>query len=680
MTAAYSLRAVDRVLDALRSRQGEPRQRSGGSWSARCPAHDDHKPSLSVRQIEGQVLLYCHAGCSTVDVVAALGLAMRDLFDHAKGVTYRYPGGRIVRRTPDKRFWQQGDTADRSLYRLDRVAEAVAAGRTMYVVEGEKDVHALEAVGAVATTAPQGADGWPTVDPTPLAGATVVIVADDDEPGRRHAGQVRNSLAALQPPAKVSVVKAAEGKDAADHVAAGHGVEQFVALELAPAPARPRLKTIKASEVVERRVIYAWEGRIPIGSATLMPGEEGIGKTAVGIRLMADLTTGTLPGEFLGTLRNVVMMAPEDALDSVVKPRLREAGADLDRVTFVISRLEGEDEDSVILPRDLDLLTEVVRQIDAAFVWVDSLVTVLPDDLKSISYKDVNKAMKAISSWADAQRVAVVAPWHLNKQSGGDTAIRMMDSRAFRTAVRSLLLVVEDPEAPEGAAQGMVALDKVNAGPRGVPALRYKIRSARYTVAERDGDKPASCAVADWLGPVVGDGRAIARAALTPRIERPASAREWLTGYLAAHGEVLRTTVIEDGGKAGHKKTAVTDAAATIPVHSRDETGRQDGVPYRRSYWSLSPRARSSSSSPPSLDSRSNRSTRTTGETSGRTSRLVFPGQVQESGWSGSSVDGGNQTTGPDYLLARRSALIGKSREQIEAEGRALFEMYAPEI
>ncbi len=52
-----------------------------GQWIARCPAHDDHNPSLSIAQgDDGRVLLRCHAGCETAAVVAALGLAMRDLF------------------------------------------------------------------------------------------------------------------------------------------------------------------------------------------------------------------------------------------------------------------------------------------------------------------------------------------------------------------------------------------------------------------------------------------------------------------------------------------------------------------------------------------------------------------------------------------------------------------------
>lgn len=47
-------------------------RRSGKSWAARCPAHDDREPSLSICDSKGKVLVYCHAGCSQRDVIAAL--------------------------------------------------------------------------------------------------------------------------------------------------------------------------------------------------------------------------------------------------------------------------------------------------------------------------------------------------------------------------------------------------------------------------------------------------------------------------------------------------------------------------------------------------------------------------------------------------------------------------------
>lgn len=52
-----------------------------GKWSARCPAHQDRGPSLSVRELEdGRVLLHCFAGCSTDDVLVSLNMAFGDLF------------------------------------------------------------------------------------------------------------------------------------------------------------------------------------------------------------------------------------------------------------------------------------------------------------------------------------------------------------------------------------------------------------------------------------------------------------------------------------------------------------------------------------------------------------------------------------------------------------------------
>jgi hypothetical protein len=84
------MRPVDLVLDRLESvRQG------GEGYQALCPAHDDREPSLSVAEgEEGRALLKCFAGCETEDVVAALGLEMKDLFEH------RNWDGKVFRSTP----------------------------------------------------------------------------------------------------------------------------------------------------------------------------------------------------------------------------------------------------------------------------------------------------------------------------------------------------------------------------------------------------------------------------------------------------------------------------------------------------------------------------------------------------------------------------------------------------
>lgn len=54
---------------------------NGSGWTALCPAHEDYKPSLSIKEgDDGRVLIFCHAGCDYQDVLAALGFKKKDLF------------------------------------------------------------------------------------------------------------------------------------------------------------------------------------------------------------------------------------------------------------------------------------------------------------------------------------------------------------------------------------------------------------------------------------------------------------------------------------------------------------------------------------------------------------------------------------------------------------------------
>lgn len=63
-------------------------ERGPGKWSAKCPAHEDRSPSLSVAEIgDGTTLLHCFAGCRPLDICHAIGIEFRDLF----------PAGRIRR-------------------------------------------------------------------------------------------------------------------------------------------------------------------------------------------------------------------------------------------------------------------------------------------------------------------------------------------------------------------------------------------------------------------------------------------------------------------------------------------------------------------------------------------------------------------------------------------------------
>lgn len=291
--------AFERFRDALTNAGKNPRE-SGSEWTAQCPAHEDNSPSLGFRWTVGSFLLCCHAGCTNDDVLAALNLTKRDLYDEPTGATYAYDDGRRVHRSPDKKFRQSGATKGASvLYRLPQVIDAVANDQTIYLVEGEKDVHALESIGVVATTSPGGAGSFGEVDPSPLAGAHVIIVADKDKAGTKYAAAALEILLPLGCAAEAVHAKA--GKDAADHVAAGHGVDEFVPFEIEEEAAVRRARITWAHTIKPRPVVWAWKddegnGRIPAGSLSIAAGREGTGKSSYGIWMAAQITEARSQG------------------------------------------------------------------------------------------------------------------------------------------------------------------------------------------------------------------------------------------------------------------------------------------------------------------------------------------------------------------------------------------------
>lgn len=67
-------------LDILLSRLNKAKRTSSNSWQACCPAHDDRLPSLTIRDTnDGTILLHCFAGCSTEDVLGAIGMEFKDI-------------------------------------------------------------------------------------------------------------------------------------------------------------------------------------------------------------------------------------------------------------------------------------------------------------------------------------------------------------------------------------------------------------------------------------------------------------------------------------------------------------------------------------------------------------------------------------------------------------------------
>src|SRR5699024_8680824 len=75
--------------------------------------------------------------------------------------------------------------------------------------------------------------------------------------------------------------------------------------------------------------------------------------------------------------------------------------------------------------------------------------------------------------------------------------------------------------------------------------------------------------------------------ALAPKIEKEGTPKQWLREYLQGEGEALRSEVMAAAADEGFSIDAMKRAARSLQVHSREETGQEDGRPFRRAVWSL---------------------------------------------------------------------------------------------
>lgn len=597
--------AFERLLAAVQDTTGFAPRGGGNKRSARCPAHEDSEPSLSITRIEDRVLVHCHYGCSVDNVLAAVKFTKRDLYNQPqeRGQVARYDYtdrtgqrptrdvGRIQRANGKKSFVQ--NIQDRNappLYRLPKLADAVAEGRTVYVVEGESDVHAIEAAGGVGTCNAGGAGNsgvWATSTVTEFfRGADVVIVADRDEPGHRHAAAILAGLAGVAK--SVLVVEAATGKDACDHIAAGHALDQFMPADLPEVEGvgpRRRIVLKPASAIKPRRVVWAWDtsplgagpaemqGRFPVGSLVIGAGRAGIGKSQFAAWLVAMITLGLLPGCWYGRPRSVIYAATEDSWTMTIVPRLIAAGADLDRV-FRIDVIDDEDLHArLTLPRDTAALSGVIDEYDVGLVVLDPLLSMIDSGVNDYRAREVRDALEPVVAIADKTRCIVFGLAHFSKATGSDPLNLISGSAAFGQLIRAAVAFARDEEAD--GETFVLSQIKNNLGRENLPSLSYIIQPATVETDEGDayvsrfhftGEESAK-SVRELLAGAGGDPHSA---------EDQSDAAEWLRSFLA-EGELPVLDVLKAGDKVGFSKDVLKRAKKKAKAKSRKSKSMEGG-------------------------------------------------------------------------------------------------------
>lgn len=256
------------ILDKILSKLEKVKQLSSGRYQACCPLHDDKTPSLSITKKNGKTLIYCHAGCDTGDIITFLGFTWDDLNDNEKEkysntnyskkdfytleeiekkteAIYKYRDEQnqlyiMVVRFPGKKFaqysyigsdnWQLGLKGKKPiLYRLPELIDAIENGLIIFIVEGEKDVENLKKIGLTATTCPMGAGKWKKDYSQYFKDAIVVIIPDNDSPGRQHARHIANELIDIAQEVRILYLpNLQEKQDISDWLRAGGTKEELI--------------------------------------------------------------------------------------------------------------------------------------------------------------------------------------------------------------------------------------------------------------------------------------------------------------------------------------------------------------------------------------------------------------------------------------------------------------------
>ena len=238
------------------------------SFQCKCPVHNDHTASMTVSKGEKGILIHCHAGCETKSILEAVGLRESDLFydsnvtkikqdwkdrlEHSKkkkiveiydyvdqSGKYLYSKIRFEKDengkkemlygvlNKEKDWFQYGlKGKHKTLYNLPEIREAAAQKRTIYYVEGEKDVETLRGLGLIATTAGSSGD-WRRFFSMYFSGIDVVLLPDNDEAGEKLTTRIISDLIGVVNSIKVVKTSERDHGDVTDYFQDGYTIEDF---------------------------------------------------------------------------------------------------------------------------------------------------------------------------------------------------------------------------------------------------------------------------------------------------------------------------------------------------------------------------------------------------------------------------------------------------------------------
>ena len=201
-------------------------------------------------------------------------------------------------------------------------------------------------------------------------------------------------------------------------------------------PSKPEtVKIIRMSDVELTPVEWLWKPYLPFGKLSVLQGNPGEGKTYFAMHLAAACTNGKLlPNMERMEPFNVIYQTAEDGLGDTVKPRLTEAGADLDRVLVI-------DDSDVQLTLSDERIEKAIVENNARLVIIDPIQAYLGAEVDMNRANEVRPIFMRLGQVAQRTGCAILLIGHLNKAAGMQSLQRGLGSIDIAAAVRSVLFI-----------------------------------------------------------------------------------------------------------------------------------------------------------------------------------------------------------------------------------------------
>ncbi len=451
--------------------------------------------------------------------------------------------------------WHPGQplATGRPLFRLPELLNSHSA---VLIVEGEKcaTVRIPEDFPFFITTWSGGALAVAKTDWTPLLNREVVVWPDADEPGRVAA----LAISAQLPHAKVLRIEdRPPGWDIADAMSESIDLERFIRncpteriVQVEPGCGSPRLSIQRASDIATRPVDWLWENRLPLGEYSVLVGHPSSGKSTFAAALAAHVSAGIpFPDGTKPAVGDVLFLSAEESAAKTLVPRLRVAGAALNRVSIADIRLKRTDR------AELFTLADGTSPIEAALdemncprlIIIDSLTSCTAgiDTFRTDAFGPV---LADLAQLSERRNVTTLCLAHFTKSVTNGAMLRVLGSVAVVALARAVYMLARHPD---DAKRSLFVPVKNSYAPLG--------EAIEFSLVSTESGKLPQIRWGEQVEGVEADSL-IALDDVDRRRER-SDAMELLTEVLGSSEEVLAHEIYTLGAERGLSKTTVWRAA-----------------------------------------------------------------------------------------------------------------------